>query len=477
MLRRIVLLAALSGAVPAASGTDLAPRSVRIPADNVILHAVLDQHDTYSDIWGYTAPDGREYALLGTHAGVAIVDVTDRRASREVAFVPGPVSSWRDIKTYGDHMYVVNEAGGGMQIVSLADPASPVVEGSWSAFITAHNLYIDEARGLVFIAGRDRSGGVLLGSLDTPAVPAFVGRWDGGYVHDVFERDGILYASAIYAGRLFLIDVTDPATPELFGAVGPYPDAFTHNAWPTADGSHVLTTDERAGAALRMWDITDPASPSFSGLWRPPSGHTSIPHNVLVKGNLAFVSWYTAGIRVLDVSDPDRMQEVAWYDTFPSSDVGAFAGCWGVFPYFPNSPGLFIASDIHHGLFVLELEPGVAARASAAPAAATAPGIGPDAAPSLEALLALGAPRPNPASGRGTRFVVSLAVPAVLAVDIIDASGRRVRALVRGEAPAGERTVMWDGRDASGRRVAAGTYFVRADTGVRAVSRKITFLP
>ena len=31
----------------------------------------------YTDVWGYTAPDGRHYALQGVNGGVMIVDVTD----------------------------------------------------------------------------------------------------------------------------------------------------------------------------------------------------------------------------------------------------------------------------------------------------------------------------------------------------------------------------------------------------------------
>jgi len=31
------------------------------------------------DVWGYNAPDGSEYAIMGTVAGVSIVNITDPR--------------------------------------------------------------------------------------------------------------------------------------------------------------------------------------------------------------------------------------------------------------------------------------------------------------------------------------------------------------------------------------------------------------
>ncbi|HMB71467.1 MAG TPA: FlgD immunoglobulin-like domain containing protein, partial [bacterium] len=58
-----------------------------------------------------------------------------------------------------------------------------------------------------------------------------------------------------------------------------------------------------------------------------------------------------------------------------------------------------------------------------------------------------------------------------------DAAGRRVRTLVDGPRTAGAGTADWDGRDASGRRVTAGIYFVRLETdGEPPVSRKLALL-
>jgi flagellar hook assembly protein FlgD len=48
---------------------------------------------------------------------------------------------------------------------------------------------------------------------------------------------------------------------------------------------------------------------------------------------------------------------------------------------------------------------------------------------------------------------------------VLDVSGREVRRLIDGATiPAGRRTAVWDGRDASGRDAAAGLYFYRLTT-------------
>ncbi|MGH2570390.1 MAG: FlgD immunoglobulin-like domain containing protein [bacterium] len=70
--------------------------------------------------------------------------------------------------------------------------------------------------------------------------------------------------------------------------------------------------------------------------------------------------------------------------------------------------------------------------------------------------------RPNPSSGDATiQFDVPVEGPARL--EIFDVSGRRVATLVDGRLVPGRYSPTWDGRDATGRRVAAGVYFVRLE--------------
>ncbi len=62
-------------------------------------------------------------------------------------------------------------------------------------------------------------------------------------------------------------------------------------------------------------------------------------------------------------------------------------------------------------------------------------------------------------------------------VTIHDLVGRRVRALFEGDLEAGERWIVWDGRDDSGNRVRPGVYFARVmHPGTRAIGR-IVLLP
>jgi len=69
----------------------------------------------------------------------------------------------------------------------------------------------------------------------------------------------------------------------------------------------------------------------------------------------------------------------------------------------------------------------------------------------------LRAPSPNP-TPTGTTFAFRLPRPEFVRLDVVDASGRRVRTLREGMSAAGEHQEFWDGT-ASGRAVPAGLYF------------------
>lgn len=66
----------------------------------------------------------------------------------------------------------------------------------------------------------------------------------------------------------------------------------------------------------------------------------------------------------------------------------------------------------------------------------------------------------NPASGQA-QFSLSLPERAVVAVDVFDVRGHRVRTVLRAEVPAGTHLVGWDGRDGAGRAVSSGQYLMR----------------
>jgi hypothetical protein len=79
---------------------------------------------------------------------------------------------------------------------------------------------------------------------------------------------------------------------------------------------------------------------------------------------------------------------------------------------------------------------------------------------------------PNPTTG-GSAVRFALPRDSDVRLAIFDAGGRRVRELARGGLSAGEHTLRWDGRDASGHPVANGLYLVRLEADGVSLTQKL----
>lgn len=82
---------------------------------------------------------------------------------------------------------------------------------------------------------------------------------------------------------------------------------------------------------------------------------------------------------------------------------------------------------------------------------------------------------PNPFNP-STTIHLGLARPGHVEVRIHDAAGRMVRRLRAETMDAGDHRVVWDGRDAQGRRSASGVYFVQATVGGKSRSVRVSLV-
>ncbi len=147
----------------------------------------------------------------------------------------------------------------------------------------------------------------------------------------------------------------------------------------TADQLEIGMMGETASAeavadgwsGFRIWDYSDPENPVLKSTYNTtcsadPTADTCDPrgtyssHNVIVetRGNrvLAYISWYSAGVVVLDVTDPAHPVEYARYNpTTPEFEEqnGGIQDVWGIYKE-KNRPFIY-ASDRNGGLYVLML--------------------------------------------------------------------------------------------------------------------------
>jgi len=268
-----------------------------------------------------------------------------------------------------------------------------------------------------------------------------------------------MYAAAIYGIGVEIVDVTDKSFPRLLYTLS-YPGSGTHNCATTTDGNYLLTTDEvnATPKTLKIWDLRNP--PSFPKVAEYTGDPTTIVHNVFVKDSLAIMSYYKAGVKIVDISIPESPLEIGGYDTFPDSldQSATYTGAWSVYPYFPS--GKIIIGDMVSGLFVIDL-------------GGSGTGVPPQ--KSLPAGFSLTQNYPNPFNP-STTFEFSLATSGEVSVMIYDMLGRSVATLLRGELPPGTHRVHWNGADDRGLPLSSGVYLCRLSQHNVSLQRTILYL-
>ncbi len=309
-----------------------------------------------SGSWGYTDPNGREYALLGEFEGTSIVTIDHPDSIAEVAFIAGPGSNWREITVVGDYAYVTTEGsapGVGMQIIDLSNlPETATLAGTYNAtFGTAHIIARDiysEAPFVYVMGSGGANQGIHILDISKPTDPQQVGLFNPYYIHDVHVRGNRMYASAIFNGTLDIVDITNKSTPNVITQFF-HPQSFTHSSWTFDGHKYLVVTDEVDGYPARIWDIRNPENIEQISQFTSDTG--TLVHNPYVRDHWVFVSHNSAGIRVYDIADPTLPVEVGFYDTHSGASGGS-NGLWSAYPYFPS--GKIIGGDRFGGLFIWE---------------------------------------------------------------------------------------------------------------------------
>lgn len=352
-----------------------------------------------NDVWGWTDPaTRRDYALVARRDGASFVDVTDPAKPRLVGTLPrtvgSPPSVWRDIKTIGNHAYIVADGSGahGVQVFDLTRlrratgaPVTFAPDTTYHEIFSAHNIVADTASHFLYVVGSNSGGETCGGGLHIvdatrPAELRFRGCYNDkaganprGYTHDA---QCVVYRGpdARYRGHqvcvgsnekeINIADVTDKSRPVTIGR-NSYPNvSYAHQGWFDDEQRFFYMNDENdeadglvEGTRTIVWDLTQLDDPVVADMYIGPV--KSSDHNLFVVGNRVYESNYGSGLRVLDISDRKAPREVAFFDSAPMNDDGpghsaTQSGAWSNYPFFKN--GLVVFTSVREGLFLVKVQ-------------------------------------------------------------------------------------------------------------------------
>lgn len=211
--------------------------------------------------------------------------------------------------------------------------------------VFAHSVSADASGNRAYVAYWDL--GMVVLDLADPVRPQLLGRGvapagEEGDMHSAIE------APQRVGGRLLAVTTDEDFSPSPSFGVGPGNSVFAADTW----------------GAARIFDVSDPASPVEVGRFATPNsllgtngdGGFYTVHNPELADGLLFLSWYSDGVRVVDLSDPTAPAEVAAFVPPAVADPSGFGFAtaplvWGVHV----DGDLVFVSDINYGLYVLRL--------------------------------------------------------------------------------------------------------------------------
>ncbi|MEO6182420.1 MAG: hypothetical protein ABIP76_04760, partial [Verrucomicrobiota bacterium] len=278
-------------------------------------------------------------------------------------------------------------AGSGLHILSLSNPASPVLLARitrtapgtvTNGFDDVHTLFV-ERNFLYEAAHNTNTVNVKVFDISNPSAPVYVRdivTTNTTKVHQITVgnkgTNTILYTSGWGGnsdgnpnsfGQTDLWDVSNVGTQPAKWLGRIYSGYSSHSSWPTPDGNTLVICRETPGGDVSFYDISSIPNPSPTSTNNPtPIAVISparmgiegdIPHNPVIVSNLLFISWYQNGLQVFDITDRTKPVRIGSYDTYPGTGVtNAYAGNWGIYPKLGLNK--LLVSDIYSGFFILD---------------------------------------------------------------------------------------------------------------------------
>ena len=249
-------------------------------------------------------------------------------------------------------------------------PQNFSAETTFTGFGSAHNIVINESKGYAYPVGTSRSGpfagGPLFINIQNPLNPIDEGGFRN-YSHDAqvvtyngpdTEHVGKEILIGSNESEIVIVDITNKSNPIKLSTANYSNVRYVHQGWFSQDMRYFLLGDEldefRLGNKTRtvIFDFSDLDNPKFHFDYFGPTD--AIDHNGYVKNNTFYLANYTAGVRMIDITNIGNksITEIGFFDTYPTNNIAGFNGAWSVYPYFES--GNIVISDIDNGLFIIK---------------------------------------------------------------------------------------------------------------------------
>jgi hypothetical protein len=331
--------------------------------------------------------------------GTTILDVSDPAAPVVVRQWMAPAGSHTHKVQIADGLLLVNHelfrsegpAPVGMSVYDLTDPFDPRRIGFLDTGGRGIHRIVYEggSHAYVSVTPAGYTGRIwMIVDVSNPADPCEAGRWwwpgmwaEGGEVPDWPDsEERIVHHAMVWADRAYvglwdsgmvILDISDLSLPTTISHLAWTEGGHTHTCLPMPDRDLVVVTDEAVTDGcdgprhmVRVVDISDEDSPVVRSICPVPEGdfcdrglrfgahclHENRPESYRSQ-EIVFATYFNAGLRVYDIADPDRPEEVAhWIPECPPGQPASQIND----VFVAKDHTVYVTDRISGGVYILE---------------------------------------------------------------------------------------------------------------------------
>ena len=287
---------------------------------NVLFHnatqaqeiTLLSQLDTGGAAFGVDYKDDFVYVAAWSN-DLTIVDAADPYNPSIIGNV-GFDGSGRKVRIFGDYAYVTGSYG--IHIVDISNPFEVSVAGEFirSSPGGVYPHGVDVKDGKCYISFN--AMGLYIIDVSNPENPVELGHFDAlDWARDVVVVDSLAYLLNLNNGGGFsdalqylqILNISDPNNIyEVGNWIGSNVYAWSNSLIVREDHAYVL-----GDHGLFILDITDPTSPQTVGVWNPGGWNFRMSED----GDLLYIAKEGGGMKVVDVSDPTNPSLISTFST------------------------------------------------------------------------------------------------------------------------------------------------------------------
>jgi len=246
---------------------------------------------------------------------IVIVDVTSPDAPIKISEINmGDIGFAKSLDYSNNYLYA-SHGSSGLYVLDVSDVRNPIeisrYKTGYKYDVAIYNNYaylVSGYEGIQIIDIIDKTNPHLIGNIDLKENPA-------DRTKQVAIEDNTLYvmidrASGDFVNSVYIIDISTPSNPKILGNF----NTKLMTALEVKNKTIYLT----GIYDFSIVDATDPENPVFLNTFSKGSGAGK---DLKISSNYAFIGEWLEGLRIIDISDPKNLYEVANYNDYCVGDI------------------------------------------------------------------------------------------------------------------------------------------------------------